>query len=52
MTKIIGFALLLAATSTALMAISAVPEIDASTGGSALAMIAGALLVVRGRRKK
>jgi hypothetical protein len=51
MTKIIGFALLLVGTSTALMAV-AVPEIDATTGGSALAMIAGALLVVRGRRKK
>jgi hypothetical protein len=52
MTKILGFALILMAASTALMAIPATPEIDAATGSSALALVAGALLVMRGRRKK
>jgi hypothetical protein len=28
------------------------PEIDAATGSSALALIAGALLVIRGRRSR
>jgi hypothetical protein len=51
MIKIAGFAMIFAAVSTALVA-SAVPEIDAATGGSALALIAGALLVLRGRRAK
>ena len=30
----------------------AVPEIDAATGVGALSLIAGAVLVIRGRRKK
>lgn len=30
----------------------AVPEIDATTGGAALALVAGAVLLIRGRRKK
>jgi hypothetical protein len=51
MKKILGFALILMAASTALMAIPAAPEIDASTGSSALALIAGALLVMRSRKK-
>jgi hypothetical protein len=28
------------------------PEIDTATGASALALLSGALLVIRGRRKK
>jgi len=52
MKKIIGFALMMIGASTALMAVAEVPEIDASTGGSALALIAGALLVMRSRRSK
>ena len=51
MIKIAGFALMFAALSTALTA-APVPEIDPATGGSTLALIAGALLVIRGRRKK
>jgi hypothetical protein len=51
MIKFTGFVLMFAAVSTALTA-SVVPEIDPATGGSALALIAGAMLVVRGRRKK
>jgi hypothetical protein len=31
---------------------AAVPEIDPATGGSALALLAGSLLVIRGRFKK
>jgi hypothetical protein len=50
MIKIAGFALMFAALSTALTA--SVPEIDPATGGSTLALIAGSLLVIRGRRKK
>ena len=54
MKKILGFALIMAAASTALMAFTAdpAPEIDASTGASAIALVTGALLMVRGRRKK
>lgn len=52
MTKSIGFAVLFLAASTALLAGSPVPEIDATTGSSAAALIAGAMLVIRGRRAK
>ena len=31
---------------------TAAPEIDASTGVAALSLLAGAVLVIRGRRKK
>ncbi len=41
------------ALGTSLTAVSAVaPEIDAASGGSALALLAGSVLIVRGRRKK
>jgi hypothetical protein len=52
MIKIAGFALMFAAFSMALTAAPPVPEIDPATGASTLALIAGALLVLRGRRKK
>ena len=52
MTKSIGFAVVFLAASTALLAVPNVPEIDATTGSSAVALIAGAMLVVRGRRAK
>jgi len=32
-------------------AVAAVPEIDASSAGSALALLSGAVLIIRGRRK-
>jgi hypothetical protein len=53
MQKVLGLLLVLVGASSALMAGSAsVPEIDASTGASALAIVAGGMLVLRARRKK
>jgi hypothetical protein len=53
MAKFIGFVVIFAALSTVLMAdFVSTPEIDAATGSSALALIAGALLVIRGRRSR
>ena len=53
MQKVLGLALLMVGASSALMAVGlAVPEIDASTGASALAILAGGILVLRARRKQ
>lgn len=52
MRKIVGMALLVIGVSGVAMAVPAVPEIDAGSGVSALALISGALLVIRGRRTK
>ena len=53
MQKVLGLALMFVGASSALMAgISTVPEIDASTGASALVILAGGILVLRARRKK
>jgi hypothetical protein len=53
MRKIIGALLLVVGSATVLMAgTGRVPEIDATAGVTALALIAGAALVIRGRRKK
>lgn len=53
MQKVLGLALIMAGASSALLAGAiAVPEIDASTGASALAILAGGILVLRARRKK
>ena len=54
MTKIFGMALLGAGTATVAMAAAIVsaPEIDPSTGVAAISLLAGAVLVIRGRRKK
>jgi hypothetical protein len=55
-TKIVGMVLLLIGVSLLASAEcigpAAVPEIDPSSGGSALALLSGALLVLRGRRNK
>jgi hypothetical protein len=51
MTKAVGMLLLLAGAASFATA-AAVPEIAAGSAGSALALLSGALLVVRGRRKK
>jgi hypothetical protein len=48
--KVFYVVVVLLGTSTALLA--AVPEIDASTGSSALALLIGGLVVMRARRKK
>ena len=49
--KVAGVALLGIGVSSACLA-AAVPEIDPASGANALAMLAGALLIVRGRRRK
>jgi hypothetical protein len=52
MQKALGMALLIVGASSVLMAGTVtVPEIDASTGASALAILAGGILVLRSRRK-
>jgi hypothetical protein len=51
MRTVIAVMLLILGTSTALMATS-VPEIDPTSATSAVALLAGAALVIRGRRKK
>jgi hypothetical protein len=51
MNKVLGMTLLLIGASTFAFA-NAVPEIDPGSGASALALISGALLIARGRRKK
>ena len=51
--KFVGITLLLLGLSSAAMALgTTVPEISPASAGSALALIAGAVLVMRGRRKK
>jgi len=50
MTKIGGMMLLVIGMSGAAMA-TAVPEIDPSSGVSALALLSGALLIIRARMK-
>jgi len=53
MRKFIAVMLLVLGTSTVSMAgIHVVPEIDPTTGVAAVALIAGAALIIRGRRKK
>jgi hypothetical protein len=51
--RFVGIALLLVGLSSAAMALEVVaPEVSPVSAGSALALIAGAVLVMRGRRKK
>ncbi|MGZ4821284.1 MAG: hypothetical protein ACXVZM_06730 [Terriglobales bacterium] len=51
MQKMIGIALVVAGLTSAAFAITAVTEIDGSTAVSALALLSGAMLVIRGRKK-
>ncbi|HLG98306.1 MAG TPA: hypothetical protein VKX49_18465 [Bryobacteraceae bacterium] len=53
MRKVLALALLFVCTSAYSVAggIAGVPEIDATSGGAALALIAGGLLILRARRK-
>ncbi len=51
MAKYVGFALLLIGTAGIAGATPYVPEIDPGSGISALALLSGALLVLRARRK-
>ena len=53
MRTLVAVMLLVLGTSTVLMASQvAVPEIDPTTATAAVALLAGAALVIRGRRKK
>ena len=52
MMRTVGMMLLLIGASGFAMAAVTVPEIDPGSAGSALALLSGALLVVRGRSKK
>jgi hypothetical protein len=44
--------LMIGVAVNALAAPVAAPEIDPATGGAAIALVAGALLVIRARRRK
>jgi hypothetical protein len=50
MQKTLGMLLLLVGASVCCSAFIT-PEIDPASGGSALALVAGALLIIRSRRK-
>lgn len=51
MQKTLGMLLLMAAVSASCWAAPSAPEIDPASAGSAIALVAGALLVIRGRKK-
>ena len=51
MRLLIGITLLIVGTSAVALG-ATVPEIDPASGGSALALLAGALVIIRGRRKR
>jgi hypothetical protein len=50
MQKVLGIIILIAGASQFAMA-TPVPEVGVGSAGSAIALISGALLVIRGRRK-
>lgn len=50
--KIVGMMLLVVGTMAVAGATPAVPEIDASSTVSALALVSGSLLMLKSRRKK
>lgn len=51
MQKVLGMMLLIAGASPFAMAMLTVPEIGVGSAGSAIALISGAILVIRGGRK-
>ena len=51
MRRIIVMALIMAATGVVALALPPVPEIDPGSATSALALLAGPALIIRGRRK-
>ena len=51
MQRIIGMVLMLCGISVVALAQDPVPEVSAASASSALALVAGALLVYRGRRR-
>ena len=53
MLKLLGFVLLLAAATLPCVAGDVpAPEVDPASGGAAIALLAGGLLILRARRKK
>jgi hypothetical protein len=52
MRKLFGMMLLVAGSSGAALATVSVPEIDPASAASAVALIAGGLLMISTRRKK
>ena len=52
MQKILGMMFLVIGVSAFALAVPAAPEIGAGSAGSAVALLSGVLLMVRGRRKK
>ncbi|HXP83861.1 MAG TPA: hypothetical protein VN841_04040 [Bryobacteraceae bacterium] len=52
MYKVLGLAVLVMGMATALFAGATSPEIDASTGVAAVALLSGGILVLRARRRK
>jgi hypothetical protein len=44
--------LMIGASIAALAIVPATPEIDPGMGGSAIALLSGALIMIRGRRKR
>ncbi len=53
MRKLIGFSLLVIGAAALATAVPVgAPEIDPASGGSALALLAGALVIFQGRRRK
>ena len=52
MKKLIGISLIFAGVAATAMATPTTPEIDPASGGSALAVLAGALLMIKARRKR
>jgi hypothetical protein len=53
MQRVLGMMLLVVGASAFAMGVAApVPEIGAGSAGSAVALLSGMLLVIRGRRKK
>ena len=51
MKRIVGMTLILVGAAAVAMATQAGPEIDPGSAGSALALLTGAALVIRGRRR-
>lgn len=51
MNRLIALALLLVGTQCFLAAVPVAPEIDPGSAASAVALLAGAVLVIRGRRR-
>ncbi|MBZ5606398.1 MAG: hypothetical protein LAO79_29255 [Acidobacteriia bacterium] len=46
------FLLMIGASASCFAGLLAVPEVDPAAGGAAIALVAGALMVIRARRRK